>query len=95
MALIRRLPKIRGKKRFKSLKYSPVIVNLKDLVNLPKEMIITVDSLVKAGIVREREAKTFGVKILGEGEIKVPLTVKLPISKPAKEKIIKAGGKIE
>jgi len=95
LALVRRLPKIRGKARFKSLKHSRLIVNLKSLNNFPKDSLITVDTLVKAGIVREDEAKTFGVKILGEGEVKVPLTVKLPISKQAKAKIIKGGGKVE
>ena len=36
-----------------------------------------------------------GVKILGDGEIKMPVTVKIACSKRAKHKIEKAGGKVE
>ncbi len=39
--------------------------------------------------------KTKGVKILGKGEIKTKLIVKLPVSKKAKDLIEKAGGKVE
>lgn len=95
LALIRRLPKTRGKGRFKPLKPSPVIVNLKHLTRLAKETIVTEESLIEAGIVKAEEAKQFGVKILGEGEIKVPLTIKLPISLGASQKVKKAGGKVE
>ncbi len=34
------------------------------------------------------------VKILGEGEIKVALSVALPVSQGAREKIEKAGGEV-
>ena len=43
----------------------------------------------------EKDAKTYGVKILGDGKLNHALTVKLPTSKGASEKITKAGGKIE
>ena len=51
--------------------------------------------LAKNGIVKEMDAKEFGVKILGDGEIKQALTIRVPISKSAAEKIEKAGGKVE
>lgn len=95
LALIRRLPKTRGKGRFKPLKSSPVIVNINDLKGLKKDSVITEKTLAKAGIVKEGEAKKFGVKILGNGEITTSLIVKVPTSKAAKEKIEKTGGKVE
>jgi large subunit ribosomal protein L15 len=53
------------------------------------------DFLIKEKIVDLKEAKEYGVKILGDGDIKIPLVIKLPISKKAAEKIKKAGGKTE
>ncbi|MCH7951653.1 50S ribosomal protein L15 [Patescibacteria group bacterium] len=95
LALIRRLPKTRGKGKFKPLKSSPVIVKLKDLTGVTKDAVITEATLAEAGIVKEDEVKKFGVKILGDGEIKTKVTVKVPTSQKAKEKIEKAGGKVE
>lgn len=95
LPLVRKLPKTRGKGRFKPLKASPIIINLKDLANLAKNTQVTIENLAKAKIIKEKEATKFGVKILGEGEIKIPLTIKVPISKKAKEKIEKSGGKVE
>src|SRR3989344_1708142 len=51
--------------------------------------------LVKNRIVDEKDAKVYGVKILGDGDVNVALTVKLPVSKGAEKKIVKAGGKVE
>lgn len=93
-SLLKRLPLLRGKGKFRSRKARPVIVNLKFLNLLPSQSVVDVDFLIKHKIVAE-EAKVFGVKILGEGEINIPLTVKLPVSAGAKKKIEKAGGKVE
>jgi large subunit ribosomal protein L15 len=92
-SLIRRMPMLRGKLRFKSFKQKPLIVNLKYLNLLPKGTKVTVDSLIKHGLVPQ-EAKTVGVKILGDGELKHALQVALPVSQSAAKKITKAGGKI-
>jgi large subunit ribosomal protein L15 len=45
--------------------------------------------------VTSSDAKKYGVKILGDGELKHALTVKLPISKSARAKVEKAGGTCE
>ncbi len=95
LALIRKLPKTRGKGRFKPLKPSPVIVNLKDLAVFKKNDIVDQKSLVKHRIVKKDEVEKFGVKILGQGSIKIPLTVKVKTSKKTQKKIEKAGGKVE
>jgi len=91
--LIKRLPLRRGKGNLKISK-RPLVVNLKILDLLPKDSMVDLENLIKAKIVDEREAHLFGVKILGDGEIKVPLTINLPISNRAKKKIEEAGGRI-
>jgi len=95
LPLTKRLPYLRGKGKNKSFRKTPLIVNIKHLELFSKNDIIDIDSLVKKRIVKEVDAKEFGVKILGDGEIIMPLIVKIPISKSAAEKIEKAGGKIE
>lgn len=92
-SLIRRLPMLRGKNRFKSIGNKPIIINVKYLNLLREGTEVTIDKLVKSGLVDSRAAKA-GVKILGDGVLTKKLTVKLPVSKQAKKKIEKAGGKI-
>ena len=94
LPLIKRLPFRRGKGRNYSLKEKPIIINLKVLEILPKSSVVDIETLIKHNIVEASDAKKFGVKILGEGEISIPVTIKLPISKSARLKIEKAGGSI-
>lgn len=94
-SFIKRLPVHRGKGKCKSFKPKPLIVNVVYLNLLSKGATVNLDSLIKAKIVEEKEAKKLGIKILGEGELKVPLKVELPCSKGARKKIEKAGGKVE
>ena len=61
---------------------------------MPKNTAVTTESLVKFGIVNKDDAIIFGIKILGDGDIKIPLVIDLPISKSAAQKIQKAGGKV-
>jgi len=93
-SFLKRLPLQRGKGKFKSLKPGPVVVNLKYLNLLSKSSEVNLKTLVKHGIVDAKEAKKYGVKILGDGELRVSLKVKLPCSKGAAKKIEKAGGKV-
>lgn len=86
---------MQGKGKFKSLKGRPLIINLRYLRLLPKDSTVSLESLAKAGIVKLDEAQKFGVKILGEGELTVPLKVTLPCSRSAAEKIKKAGGTVK
>jgi len=92
-SLIKRLPMMRGKLRLKPRGKDAVILNVKYLNLLKDKTEVTVESLIKAGLVSE-EAKLVGVKILGDGELQKALTVMLPVSKGAKAKIEKAGGKV-
>jgi large subunit ribosomal protein L15 len=95
LPLTKRLPYLRGKGRNKSFRKTPLVVNIKYLNNFPKSQIVDIDTLIKNRIVKEKDAREFGVKILGDGEINQALTVKVPVSKSAAQKIEKAGGKIE
>ena len=93
-SLIKRLPYKRGKGN-PIISKKPLIVNLEALTLLPASVSsVDLDTLIKYGIVDGDDAKTFGVKILGDGTIKKPLTISLPISKSAAQKIEKAGGKV-
>ena len=95
--LLIRIPKLRG------FRHSPVsdaslVLNLNDLDKKFKagskvSSIVEMESLKAVGLVPKRYGGK--VKILGDGELSIPLTIKgLKISKSAKEKIEKAGGKI-
>lgn len=95
LPLIKRLPFMRGKRRNESLQKKMVIINIKDLGLLPAKSIVDIETLIKHNIVVASEAKKFGVKILGDGELKNPLTIKLPISVSARKKVEEAGGLVE
>jgi len=90
MPLQRRLPK-RGFTNIFKKKYA--VVNIGDLNNFEPGVTVDTEALRRAGLVRGRND---GVKILGEGEISRPLTVRVhKASKSAREKIEAAGGRME
>lgn len=93
-SLIKKLPLMRGKDRFKAHP-KPIIVKLVYLNLLPTGATVDVDLLVKEKIVEKDDAQSLGVKILGDGEIKKKLIIKIPISKKAAKKIEAAGGRVE
>ncbi|MGH7198498.1 MAG: 50S ribosomal protein L15 [Candidatus Omnitrophota bacterium] len=87
MPLIRRVPK-RGFTFTPKAKYE--IVALERLNRFPSGTEITPEHLAKARLVKK---KAMPVKILGDGELKHPLTIKAhAFSRSALEKIKKAGG---
>ena len=90
MPLYRRIPK-RG---FKCRNSKEIIgINMSALERFENGAIITVDSLITAGIVKNPRD---GVKILGGGELTKKLTVQAnAFSASAKEKIEALGGKAE
>lgn len=95
LSLIRRLPLIRGKYRNKPKKHKALVVNVKYLNLLPANSAVDIGMLSKHRIINQEEAVACGVKILSGGDLKIPLTVKLPCSKKAVKKIEAAGGKVE
>lgn len=93
-SLIQRLPLRRGRGKLPISK-KPLTVNVKYLNLLPKDSKVTIETLLEHGIVDKGQAQKLGVKILGDGELKIPLEVNLPCSKGAVKKIEKAGGKVK
>jgi large subunit ribosomal protein L15 len=90
MPLHRRLPK-RGFTNIFKKKIE--VINIRDLSKFESDSIVDEAELVRVGLVKGRRD---GIKLLGHGEIKTPLTIKINmLSKTAREKIIQAGGKVE
>ncbi len=89
MPLQRRLPKFGFTNIFRK---EFQIVNVGSLEKLDKEKEVTKEVLLANGLIRK---KRLPVKVLGEGELTVKLTVKVDaVSKSAKEKIEKVGGSV-
>jgi len=88
--LIAQTPKLRG---FKSIHPKKEVVNVEDLNKKFKSgETVTVRELGRRGLVGTTK---YGVKILGRGEIKKKLNIEeCYLSKSAKKKIEKAGGKV-
>ncbi|MGB5750973.1 MAG: 50S ribosomal protein L15 [Desulfobacterales bacterium] len=90
MPLHRRLPK-RGFANIFRKKIA--VINVRDLNKFDKDSVVDEAALIAAGLVK---GKNDGIKLLGHGEIKHSLEVKVNrISKSAREKIEAAGGKAE
>jgi large subunit ribosomal protein L15 len=90
MPLQRRLPK-RGFTNIFKKHY--VLINVRDLEGFAPNADLDTEALMMAGLVKKVKD---GVKLLGEGEISHPVTIKVhKVSKIAKEKIEAAGGKVE
>ncbi|MFP4199890.1 MAG: 50S ribosomal protein L15 [Clostridia bacterium] len=91
MPLQRRLPKIgfsnaRFRARFAT-------VNIRDLNQFEEGAEVTPETLIREGLIKKMED---GVKVLGDGELEVGLTVRAhQFSTSAEEKITAAGGKAE
>ena len=92
-SLLKRLPFRRGRGKFKA-QNKPLVINLEALNLLPDKSTVDQEILIKKGLVDKTDAERWGVKFLGGGEIKLKLTVVLPVSKGAADKIEKAGGKV-
>jgi large subunit ribosomal protein L15 len=94
--MIKRLPKLRGY-RFKSFRpdYTPINVVKLDIAFKDGDKVNPL-SLIKKGLLSKKKGRIPKVKILAQGEISKKLTFsKVSFSQTAKEKIEKAGGKIE
>jgi len=90
MPIQRRLPK-RGFSNPFRVEYA--IVNVGDLERLAPSEPVTLESLVSAGALKQPHDR---LKILGDGELTKAITVRAhKVSASAREKIEKAGGKIE
>ncbi|MBU2489949.1 MAG: 50S ribosomal protein L15 [Proteobacteria bacterium] len=90
MPLHRRLPK-RGFTNIFKIHFEEV--NIRDLSRFEAGSTVDKDALVAAGIIKNTRSK---VKLLGQGEISVSLTVIIEkVSEGAKKKIESAGGTLQ
>jgi large subunit ribosomal protein L15 len=90
MPLQRRLPK-RGFKNPFRVEFA--IINLKDIDKIEGPDVITSDVLMERGIIKDLKD---GLKVLGNGEIRRPFTIRAEaFSASALTKITAAGGKAE
>ena len=91
LPLIKRLPRKRGFTNIFRVEYSVVNINRLNVFESGSE--VTPEKLVAAGVVKSLR---YPIKILSEGDIKHPLTVKAnKFSASAKAKIEAAGGQVE
>ncbi|OLS02124.1 50S ribosomal protein L15 [Tissierella creatinophila] len=92
MPLFRRLPK-RG---FTNIFKKEIgTINLDDLNRFEEGTVVTPELLFENGLIKKSRSKD-GIKILGNGELNVKLTVKAQhFSKSAIDKIESTGGKVE
>jgi large subunit ribosomal protein L15 len=102
-SLIKRYPKLRGY-RFKKNWLKPTVINIRDIEkkfltdnkNDKSEIKINPQILLEKKLIHKIEGRMPKVKILGKGILtKVVIVENCDISKKAKEKIEKAGGKIK
>lgn len=91
--LIKRLPLLRGMGRNKRTSSKLFAINIKYLNILPPHSIVDSQALIKYHII-DQSNKDIPIKILGDGNLTIPLTVGLPVSKGAKKKIESAGGRV-
>ena len=90
--LARRLPKLPGFRNRTRVEYLPVNVSRLE-EKFEVNDVVDGESLVAKGIIKHADAL---VKVLGDGEITKPLTIKVDkVSASAKAKIEAAGGKVE
>ncbi len=88
--LVLSIPKRRG---FQSSRQAVRVINL-DLIEkrFESDAEITTQTLIEAGLIRPNEE----VKILGRGDLTKKVLIKnLPVSEPARIKIVAAGGRVE
>lgn len=91
MPLYRRVPKLKHFPLVNQKQFT--LVNVKDLAQLAANTEVTLESLLAAGIVTTNDGP---LKVLGDGELSVPLTVKAAkFSKGAQAKIEAAKGTCE
>jgi large subunit ribosomal protein L15 len=91
LPLVRRLPLKRGFNPLNRVEY--YVVNIRDLADFAAESVVDPDALIASGLIKDLEQP---IKILGEGDIEIALTVRAnAFSASALAKIEEAGGTCE
>lgn len=91
MPLYRRIPKLKHFELINPVHYT--VINVAQLAELPAGTVVTLDSLVKAGLVTSPK---YPLKVLGSGDLSVMLNVQAAaFTAGARAKIEAAGGTCE
>jgi large subunit ribosomal protein L15 len=91
LPLVRRMARKRGFTNIFRVEYE--WVNLRQLAELPAGSVVTRESLVAAGVIKHNSKP---LKILGDGELTQPLTVRAQrFTASARQKIEAAGGSVD
>jgi large subunit ribosomal protein L15 len=97
--IFKKIPKLRGQGKNKQVSRStkPEVINLDTLSKVFKAGdAITPIVLIDTKVIRKRKGRVPHVKILGRGGLNVSLNISgCVVSNSAREKIIKAGGRVE
>jgi len=91
-SFIKRLPLLRGRGKLKPRGPRTLVINISQLTDWPEKTPVTEENLIKHGLITKYRGEK--IKILGDGEVKKALDIKVSTSAPAEDKIVKAGGKV-
>lgn len=97
LPLYKKLPFKRGINRSgrgRPKREKKMIITLSRLSGFKSGSTVDLNGLIEQHIINSQTASQRRIKIVGTGEIKEPLTIKMPVTLSAKQKIEKAGGKI-
>ncbi len=94
MNFIKRLPFLKGKGRNFEKAAKEEIIHISKLAIFKDGDLIDIKMLIDKKLVDSKKALKNGVKILGNSPLDKKLSIKLPLSKGAKNSIEKAGGKV-
>lgn len=93
LPLYKKLPYRRGLGNSKQSSKA-VILPLSKLSVFKAGTVVDIQNVVDKGLVNKKAALKRGVKVTSDGNLEIALTVNLPTTAPAAQKIEKAGGKV-
>lgn len=93
LPLYKKLPFRRGLGN-RSVSAKPLLIKTGDLSVMGVKTVVNVQSLIDKGVINAKEAFKKGVKVVAGEELKIALTVELPVTKGAKKIIEQVGGTV-
>jgi len=83
----RKTPMLRGKSKLKSYNRDAIVIKLSQLANFKEGSTVNIKSLVKEGIIDERQSMMFPVKVVFDKDIDKKLKIEVPASKTVVQKV--------
>lgn len=88
----KRLPFLRGKGRFNSLKKQTIIITLDDLNEFKAGTTVDLKFLEKNNYLTKNDISSYNIKVLGKGKLTKKLNLALPASKSVIKQVKSLGG---